>query len=776
MDQKELRELEKQCIQEEAPECVAACPIHVDVRTFIQDIQKGEWHGAWKTLQKTMPFPSILGRICDAPCRERCKRREVGDPIDIHELERACVSRPGPAFRIPPIPRKGAHVAVVGSGLSSLTTAWDLLRKGYAVEIFEPSEQPGSGLRNVPPHVLPPGIIDETLSVLEKMGCHIATRVQVDSQIFLQRCRDDFDAVYLGLDAVQCTRWPLKKDAAGVVVVMPKIQSTSLENIFAGGLSSNSASSPVWQAAEGRWAAATIDRCIQKVSLTAGREKDGPYPTRLFTSLKGVDPGKSVAVSDPAVGYSDEEARTEAGRCLQCACLECVKACVYLKEFHAYPKRYAREIYNNESIVMGARQANKLINSCSLCGLCERVCPEHFAMQDLCLQARRRMVQRGKMPPSAHEFALLDMAFSLSDRFALARHEPGTATSRYVFFPGCQLCASYPDKVELMYAYLRKSLTGGVGLMLGCCAAPAYWAGREQDFQKEMDTLKDQWTALGRPEVILACSTCFQIFKEHLPEVAAVSLWNLLETIGLTQTAAWILNTPLAVHDPCTTRREPNIRSSVRNLLVALGVVVKELPLSGELTECCGFGGLMRNANSALAEKAVSKRAGYRSEDYVTYCAMCRDSLAGAGKRTWHLLDLIFPETKTAASGRPDPAGRKPPNLSQRMENRARLKDALQTALWNEMPMEKTEHETIILKISPDVRRLMEARRILNEDVQKVVYQAQQSGRKFFNQSTQRLKASFKPYHAIFWVEYSLEDDGYRIHNAYTHRMEVVRS
>jgi len=71
---------------------------------------------------------------------------------------------------------------------------------------------------------------------------------------------------------------------------------------------------------------------------------------------------------------------------------------------------------------MGSRSANLLINSCSLCGLCEAVCPEDFAMQDLCLQARRSMVQRGKMPPSAHEFALEDMAFSLGEDFFLARH------------------------------------------------------------------------------------------------------------------------------------------------------------------------------------------------------------------------------------------------------------------------------------------------------------------------------------------------------------------
>jgi hypothetical protein len=80
MDQQELRALEHRCIQEEAPECTAACPIHVDGRAFVGHVAKGEWPKAWKVLRKTMPFPGILGRICDAPCRLRCKRGRPATP------------------------------------------------------------------------------------------------------------------------------------------------------------------------------------------------------------------------------------------------------------------------------------------------------------------------------------------------------------------------------------------------------------------------------------------------------------------------------------------------------------------------------------------------------------------------------------------------------------------------------------------------------------------------------------------------------------------------
>jgi glutamate synthase (NADPH) small chain len=166
---------------------------------------------------------------------------------------------------------------------------------------------------------------------------------------------------------------------------------------------------------------------------------------------------------------------------------------------------------------MGVHQANKLVNSCSLCGLCERVCPEDFAVQDLCLTSRRSMLQRGKMPPSAHKFALQDMRFSTGNRFRLARHAPGRAESVRAFFPGCQLCASSPGTVERVYGHLVDMFPEGTGLMLGCCGAPVFWAGQEAAFGEVCGRLREDRERLGRPELILACSTCYRIFSEQLP-------------------------------------------------------------------------------------------------------------------------------------------------------------------------------------------------------------------------------------------------------------------
>ncbi len=771
MDQKELREWENRCIQDEPPRCTAACPIHLDARAFIRQMRGGAWAEAWKVLRKTMPFPGILGRLCDAPCQEACLRGEVDQTISVHLLERACVGTPPPPQRLQPLPGKDRTVAVVGSDLSSLTVAWDLGRKGYRVTVFEAGTGLGGGLLQLPEAVLPRRVLEEETGLLAELG----VSVQLSNPVLETRRATEliqhYDALYLGLEGADLRLWDVDRDIDGRVKVEPGLQRTSREGIFAGGLPRpGGVLSPVWQATEGRWAATSIDRHLQKVSLTAGREKEGPYRTRLFTNLEKVHPVSPVRPVDPLLGYSPQEARQEAQRCLQCECLECVKVCLYLKRFGAYPRKYAREIYNNESIVMGARQGNRLINSCSLCGLCEAVCPEDFAMQDLCLQSRQAMVRKGKMPPSAHEFALLDLQFSNSDRFALARHEPGKTSSARVFFPGCQLCASSPDQVQSVYAHLRRILPDGVGLMLGCCSAPAYWAGREERFEEERNRWRVQWEDLGSPQVVVACSTCFQMLKANLPMEKLVSLWEVLEARGLPDgLPARGPAVTLAIHDPCTTRHEKGFQSNVRNLLQALSCPVEELPLNREFTECCGFGGLMQNANPELSKAVVRRRAEASTSDYVTYCAVCRDSLAAVGKRAIHLLDLIFP----GASGA-DPAERQRPGWSQRQENRSRLKETLLQVLWEEAPPLMEEQRKIRLYISEAVQRVLEERRILEEDIQKVIHHAETSCRKLVQDSTGISKACHTPYKATFWVEYAPYGDGFIIHNAYSHRMEVL--
>ncbi|HTY98896.1 MAG TPA: (Fe-S)-binding protein, partial [Rhodocyclaceae bacterium] len=512
---------------------------------------------------------------------------------------------------------------------------------------------------------------------------------------------------------------------------------------------------------DGRYAALSMERLLQGASLTANRDNQGRQPTRLYVNVARHAPLPAVQPADPAQGYTTAEAQAEAARCFPCHCLECVQVCPYLEHYGAYPKRYIREIYNNETIVMGVRKSNRMIDSCTLCGLCAAVCPEQLGMGEVCLSARQGMVEKGRMPVSHHDFALRDLAFSRSDAFTLARHQPGFEASALLFYPGCQLAASSPDHVARIYAHLCERVPGGVGLMLGCCGAPAHWSARDDLFAETRAQFRADWERLGKPPVVTACSSCFRMFSDHQPDVPVESLWWLLERVGPPAGATLPART-LAIHDPCTTRQNTAIHASVRRLAADRGVTTVELDGAG-LTTCCGFGGLAEFANREVADKIVDRRIGQNDADYLTYCAMCRDNFARRGKRAVHILDLLYPGD--------DPAARRDPGFSARQENRGRLKRRLLRELWGESMNEPAVDVELV--IAPEVQADIEKKLILLDDIRQTVRHAETSGEKLIDRRSGRSIACHRPVRVTYWVEYTMADGRCVVHRAYSHRMEL---
>jgi NADPH-dependent glutamate synthase beta subunit-like oxidoreductase len=783
MDQKQLREQENRCIQEQAPACTATCPAHVDSRGIAAAIAKGDFAAAYKLYRKAVPFPGIVSRICNQPCQTTCLRKDFGGSIEIAALERAALEfGVQGAEAIKPLPRKPKTVAVIGGGISGLTVAHDLARKGWGVVIFEASDRLGGGLWKTPPDLLPREVLVNDLKVIESLGVDIRLNTTVGRSggnghgTFLARLCEEYDAVYLAIGAHSSDVPDLKLDENGQIAIDPLTFQTSIDKVFAGGdvlrVLVNFSHSAILSISDGRRAAVSMDRFLQKVSLTASRSNEGSYETRLYTNTSAIQPQTPLVETDLATCYSREVAETEAARCIQCECLECVKNCEYLAHYKGYPKKYIREVYNNLSIVMGTRHSNQFINSCALCGLCAEVCPTEVDFGEVCHAAREQMVEQKRMPPSAHDFALQDMAFSNGEKFALAKNAPDTAVSDYVFFPGCQLSGSSPEHVEKAYAFLREKLPN-VGLMLRCCGAPADWAGRKEIFANSQSEFRAEYEKLGQPKVILACSSCYQVFQKHYPDVEIVSLWELYDQqgspgsgtgYGLEQVPGRVFPAKITVHDPCSTRYENGIQDSVRNLLKKLGCEVEELVNSREKTECCSYGGLMWLANRPVAEKMMAQRVNESPLDYVTYCAMCRDFFARRGKRTLHLLDLMYGDAQADA-----PAV----GFSQRHENRARLKEKILRELWSETMPEGAAFEKIRLILPEEVQKMVEDRLILVEDMQKVIEYAERTGKRMFNAASGHYLAYFKPTSVTYWVEYSLEDGAFWVHKAYSHRMEV---
>lgn len=798
MDQTSLRDWESRCIQEEPPRCQAACPLHVDARAFLGHAAQGRWREARGVLERTMPLPGVLARLCEAPCQAACLREEAGGAIAVGALERACTALSAPAADPRPLPGRGLCAAVLGGGLAALTVAWDLAKKGHAVTLAgwledsgehggesDPRMAAAGRLAAIPPDVLPPDALHRELDRLAGLKVRFAAPV-APTEAVLEEMRAAHGAVFVAWSpaAANALGLPDRDRCDALTLAHP-----DLPGVFCGGWPVDGpadAARCIDEAADGRHAATSMDRHLTGVSLEAGRERQGPFETRLFTSLKGVEAVAPVALPalSPAGGgeggiapdIADAPYRAEAARCLQCQCLECVKVCPYLEKYGEYPKKHARRIYNNLSIVKGVHQANRFINSCSLCGLCGTVCPTGFDMAPLCHEARRTLVHDGKMPPSTHEFALDDMAFSNGPHAALLRAPAGAETCAWLFLPGCQLAASAPDRVAQAWGILAGRLPGGTGIALRCCGAPALWAGRDDLAAVAAEELRQGWEAMGRPTLVVGCPSCATTLRTLLPDLSQTMLWSVLAEYGV---GGQTMPAPsaLTLHDPCAAREDEPLRATVRGLLTARGVAVHEPDLTGHHTECCGYGGLMAEADPDLARTVIQRRADASDLPFVTYCAMCRDRLAEAGSPASHLLDLLLPPLP---GGNPDPAA-PGPHITARQENRARLRDRLLREVYGETPPDAVAPLT--LRIGPDMRVVMERRRIVDEDLRGVIAEAERAGRYFIDADTGMRLACLRRVRVTHWVGYEPVPGGagdgaggdatpaYAIRQAYAHRM-----
>lgn len=744
MDSEKILQMESKCIAENAPACNTMCPFHLDVKAFISEVKKGTYEKAYKQLEKKIPMPNVLCRICDHPCENKCIRKDFGGAVNISAIEKTVINAVSAKRKEPSYRKSGDVIAVIGAGLCGLNAALELLKRGFQVEMFEKETEIGGSLLNIDKNILPEDVLQDELDFIKNNVNKINYGVNVDENM-LQNLKDKYKALF---------------------VAFGEGLNIEADNIFhKGKLSCENGYSVIQSAASGRSGGITVERFLQGVSLTALRENEGSYETKLVVNTEKVKHEEPFKISDNI--YSKEEATLEAGRCINCECNECNRVCVHLRRYKMTIKKYLRQINHNERLVLGNHFANIMINSCSLCGLCTEVCPSAMNLKAMVKESRESMVDRGKMPPSAHDFALRDMEYNSSDAFHMVKNQPGFEKSSFVFFPGCQMAASEPEYVAKAYEYLAKNLTDGVGLMLGCCGAPADWAGRKELFNINLDKIKEDIKGLGNPTLIAACSTCYDILKRNLPELKIVSIWDIYDKYGLPEGTKQYDGKNIAVQDACTARHHDELQQSARNVIEKLGINISELEFSKNRTKCCGYGGLTLYADKSMAKDMIKERIGESELDYAAYCFMCRDLFKKEGKRVFHIFDYIYGKDMEELEGK------KPPTISERQQNRKILKYNMLKEIWGENV--KIENESKFkLKLSDLVLEKLEDRLILIKDIDEVLEHALETENVFVNPENGHLLSNETHQNVTYWVEYAKEDDEYTIYNAYSHRMGIV--
>jgi len=213
------------------PPCRVACPAGVNAQGYVALISQGKFKEALEVLRRTMPFAGVCGRVCTHPCEAECERGKVDEPISIRSLKRFMADYEMKVGRekATPIERtKEDKIAILGSGPAGIGCAYDLIREGYPVTIFETAPKAGGLLRyGIPEYRLPQKVLDNEISYVEELGVEIKTKspVQKFEDIFNQ----GYQAIFLATGAGVSQKMGIPgEDAKGVIHALDFLKKTSL--------------------------------------------------------------------------------------------------------------------------------------------------------------------------------------------------------------------------------------------------------------------------------------------------------------------------------------------------------------------------------------------------------------------------------------------------------------------------------------------------------------------------------------------------------------------
>lgn len=248
--------------------CQAACPVHTDARGYVRAIADGEYEKAYLIARGANPLASMCGRICGAPCEEKCRRGDLDRPIRIRALKRFVCEQFGPESGkfdasqmieflksaaekdkrqcsgsdellpllqsvmkgdVPKVSDKS--VGIIGSGPAGLAAAHDLALLGFEVTIYEMEPVLAGMLAvGVPEYRLPRDLIRSEVDVILAMGVKAVTDCEVGKDVTLSELNDKHDAVIIAVGAKKSRELPVPgAEGPGVMGGIELLRTVALE-------------------------------------------------------------------------------------------------------------------------------------------------------------------------------------------------------------------------------------------------------------------------------------------------------------------------------------------------------------------------------------------------------------------------------------------------------------------------------------------------------------------------------------------------------------------
>ncbi|MHB1231234.1 MAG: NAD(P)-binding protein [Burkholderiales bacterium] len=194
------------------PPCQGSCPSGEDIRGWLNIVRGIEkptagvtWQEyAFRRITAANPFPSVMGRVCPAPCEKGCNRNQVEDHVGINAVEHFVgdwAMTNNMTFSTD-AEKTGKKVAIIGGGPAGLSVAYQLTLKGHSCTIFDEHEELGGMMRyGIPGFRTPRSVLDTEIKRITDLGVEVRLKTRVGTDISLDQLEKDFDAVFMGMGA-----------------------------------------------------------------------------------------------------------------------------------------------------------------------------------------------------------------------------------------------------------------------------------------------------------------------------------------------------------------------------------------------------------------------------------------------------------------------------------------------------------------------------------------------------------------------------------------------
>ncbi len=367
----------------EAP-CQISCPAHMDIPLMNRLLAQGKFAEALQVVKKDIALPSVLGRICSAPCEGACRRRSVDEAVSICLLKRFAGDKDMESeapWQVSPAPGSGKKIALVGAGPAGLAAAYYLSLKGHHCQVIDRNIKPGGSLvKEVNEEELPAEVLQKEIDLIIAAGVEFILNTDVDARAF-QKLVKEMDAVVVaaGKGNSGVKEWELPMQTRGVEAGAHTYQVED-SKVFVVGSALRPAKLAIRVLGQGKEVSFSVDQYLRKDEVRGEYKQFNSrfgklVPAEYAEYLKESREGKRLEPAVKAQGLSPEQVMEEAARCLHCDCrdLENCSLRIYSDAYGADQKRFKSE----ERLTCTKQNKHDQIiyepSKCIKCGICVRI-------------------------------------------------------------------------------------------------------------------------------------------------------------------------------------------------------------------------------------------------------------------------------------------------------------------------------------------------------------------------------------------------------------------